>query len=197
MRRLGVSTSHGNVTLWLWVPGLRSRLDGACAPQGARVPGTTRVRIPAARFRVRVLHILVAPSNTEGAGNAGCTPHPLPRVQTKETHAGQHRYAEITPALPAQWLYGLLRALPGVPGFLATIACAACRTEGRHRQIRKLDSSIGEPEPHGLTVRVAPHVLRPDASIATRLTSGDEWPSRPPCRGGLASLNHKLRLSER
>ena len=40
----------------------------------------------------------------------------------KKTHAGQHRYAEITPALPAQWLYGLLRALPGVPGFLATIA---------------------------------------------------------------------------
>jgi hypothetical protein len=27
---------------------------------------------------------------------------------------------------------------------------------------RKLDSSIGEPEPHGLTVRDAPHVLRHD-----------------------------------
>jgi hypothetical protein len=26
------------------------------------------------------------------------------------------------PALPAQWLYGLLRALPGVSGFLATVA---------------------------------------------------------------------------
>src|SRR5581483_9125852 len=49
---------------------------------------------------------------TEGAGNAGCTPHPLPCVQTKKTHAGQHRYAKITPALPAQRLYGLLRALP-------------------------------------------------------------------------------------
>src|ERR1700755_502736 len=62
---------------------------------------------------VRAMHILVAPSK-EGAGNAGCTPHPLPCVQNKKTHAGQHRYAEITPALPAQWLYGLLRALPGV-----------------------------------------------------------------------------------
>jgi hypothetical protein len=40
----------------------------------------------------------------------------------KKTHAGQHRYAEITPALPAQWLYGLLRALPGVPGLLAPVA---------------------------------------------------------------------------
>ena len=39
----------------------------------------------------------------------------------KKTHAGHHRYAEITPALPAQWLYGLLRALPGVPGLLAPV----------------------------------------------------------------------------
>src|SRR5690242_9805736 len=42
--------------------------------------------------------------------------------KTKKTHAGQHRYAEITPALPAQWLYGLLRALAGVPGLLASVA---------------------------------------------------------------------------
>ena len=26
--------------------------------------------------------------------------------KTEKTHAGQHRYAEITPALPAQWFYG-------------------------------------------------------------------------------------------
>src|ERR1700731_3593031 len=58
----------------------------------------------------------------EGAGKAGCTTHPLPCVQNKKTHAGQHRYAEITPAFPAPWLYGLLRALPGVPGLLASVA---------------------------------------------------------------------------
>src|SRR6185503_15484546 len=51
--------------------------------------------------------------------------------------------------------------------------------------------------PHGLTVRIAPHVLRHNASIATRLTSGDEWQSRPPYRGGLTSLNHNFCLSER
>src|ERR1700753_2658190 len=61
----------------------------------------------------------------------------------------------------------------------------------------RLDPSVGGSGPHGLTVRVVPHVLRPNASIATRLTSGDEWPSRPPYRGGLASLNHKFCLSER
>src|ERR1700752_2653107 len=63
--------------------------------------------------------------------------------------------------------------------------------------LHSLDPSVGGSGPHGLTVRIVPHVLRPNASIATRLTSGDEWPSRPPCRGGLTSLNHKLRLSER
>src|ERR1700751_4332581 len=83
----------------------------------------------------------------------------------------------------------LLRALPGVPGLLATIACQL--------EIGRLDSSVGESGPHGLTVRFSTHRLRTGASIATRLTSGDEWPSRPPYRGGLTSLNHKLRLSER
>jgi hypothetical protein len=39
--------------------------------------------------------------------------------------------------------------------------------------------------------------LRRHASIATRLTSGDEWPKRPSCRGGLTSLNHKFAISER
>src|ERR1700731_4833032 len=63
--------------------------------------------------------------------------------------------------------------------------------------LHSLDSSIGEPEPHGLTVRVAPHALRRYASIAARLTSGDEWPSRPSCRGGTSSLNHKFCVSER
>src|SRR6202012_1551075 len=60
----------------------------------------------------------------------------------------------------------------------------------------KVVPCFGGTGPHGLTVRIVPHVLRPDASIATRLTSGDEWPSRPPCRGGLISLNHYFVFSE-
>src|ERR1700761_6453670 len=63
--------------------------------------------------------------------------------------------------------------------------------------LHSLDPSVGGSGPHGLTVRIAPHVLRRHASIAARLTSGDEWPSRPPCRGGMASLNHKFCVSER
>jgi hypothetical protein len=50
----------------------------------------------------------------EGAGNAGCALHPRSRVQNvrrKRTRA--YRYRRSNPAFPAQWLYGLCRALPG------------------------------------------------------------------------------------
>jgi len=57
---------------------------------------------------------------------------------------GHHRYAEITPALPAQWVYGLLRALPGVSGLLATVVSA--------NRIAQLDPSVEGTGPHGLTV---------------------------------------------
>ena len=117
----------------------------------------------------------------------------------KKTHARPTQVRRNHTALPAQWFYGLLRALPGVPGLLAPVVfrSPAFRPVGRNREIGRLDPSVGGSGPHGLTVRAAPHVLRPNTSIATRLTSGDEWPTRPPYRGGLASLNHKFCLSER
>src|SRR6185312_1752447 len=54
------------------------------------------------------------PSKTKGAGNAGCTLHPRSRVQKHmEKRTRAYRYSRNTPAFPAQWLYGLWRALPG------------------------------------------------------------------------------------
>ena len=59
----------------------------------------------------------------EGAGNAGCALHPRSRVQMCRKNAHEHTgSAESNPTFPAQWLYGLLRALPGVSGFLASVA---------------------------------------------------------------------------
>jgi len=48
------------------------------------------------------------------------------------------------PAFPAQWCDGLLRALPGVPGFVS---------HRREWVIHSLDPSVGGTGPHGLTVR--------------------------------------------
>src|SRR6201994_2188316 len=70
-------------------------------------------------------------------------------------------------ALPAQWLDGLLRALPGVPGFLAPVA---------NRSLCSLDPSVGGSGPHGLTVRAAPHALRHDR--VHRSPRNASWRSR-------------------
>jgi hypothetical protein len=48
-------------------------------------------------------------------------------------------------------VYGLLRALPGVPGLLAPVACQLV--------IGRLDPSVGGSGPHGLTVRFGAHHL--------------------------------------
>src|ERR1700675_1934784 len=79
-------------------------------------------RVLAAQF-TRGLPKRFAPQESEGAGNAGCALHPRSRVQNcakKRTRA--YRFSGSDPTFPAQWLYGLLRALPGVSGFLASVA---------------------------------------------------------------------------
>src|SRR5438552_14461195 len=68
----------------------------------------------------RVMQILLPPSKIEGAGNAGCALHPRSRVPRIAQLA--HTSIQVsgnTPTSPAQWLYGLLRALPGGAGLLS------------------------------------------------------------------------------
>src|SRR5437588_10682263 len=50
----------------------------------------------------------------EGAGKTGCLLHPRSRVRFAPTKLHTSiQGSGNTPAFPAQWLYGLLRALPG------------------------------------------------------------------------------------
>ena len=60
---------------------------------------------------------------SEGAGKTGCALHPrsrvrivLSRLHTSIQGSGEH------PAFPAQWLYGLWRALPGRAVLVVTVA---------------------------------------------------------------------------
>ena len=62
----------------------------------------------------------------------------------KRTRA--YRFSGDTPAFPAQWFYGLLRALPGDRAFLPP-------SSARRFASRELDASFGAPGPHGFTVR--------------------------------------------
>ncbi len=62
------------------------------------------------------------PSKEEGAGNAGATIAPAAlRASVESTQASHHRYAERT-GIPCTMVLRLIRVLPGVPGFLATVA---------------------------------------------------------------------------
>jgi hypothetical protein len=47
--------------------------------------------------------------------------------------------------IPRAMVYGLFRALPGVPGLIATVACGITR---------KLDTSVGVSGPHDFAVRI-------------------------------------------
>ena len=88
-----------------------------------------------------------APLRTEGAGNAGCALHPRSRVP-KNAHMAHTSIqgSGNTPTSPAQWLYGLLRALPGERAFLPPSLA--------RNLLRKLDASIAAPGPHDFAVRL-------------------------------------------
>jgi hypothetical protein len=72
---------------------------------------------------------------------ARCTRKPCAQ---KKQNAHKGSQGTETSGIPCAMVLRLLRDLPGVPGFLATVAC-----ELPHR----LDPSVGGTGPHGLTVR--------------------------------------------
>jgi hypothetical protein len=70
------------------------------------------------RTSARVLSATSRPLPSEGAGNAGCTLHPRSRVQiTQQMRTRAYRFSGGNPTFPAQWCYGLLRALLGDRAF--------------------------------------------------------------------------------
>ena len=79
---------------------------------------------------------------------AQCTRSLVCAYGVKYAHEYSQRRHRKHPAFPTQWFYGLLRALPGAPGFLATVTCAT-----RTRR-SKLDISVGMPGPHGCAVHI-------------------------------------------
>src|SRR6476661_2242549 len=67
------------------------------------------------------------PLRSEGAGKTGCLLHPRSRVRFAHNKLHTSIQGSVnTPAFPAQWLYGLLRALPE-NGSFASVACEKLR----------------------------------------------------------------------
>ena len=77
------------------------------------------------------------------------------RVQKKSTRQN-HRYEPERPAFPAQWFYGLLRALPGETSFVVTVPCDAGSvvTSATMRKRIARGTCIGAPGPHDFAVRI-------------------------------------------
>src|SRR5215212_8502495 len=96
----------------------------------------------------RGLHLRLPSSKAEGAGKTGCLLHPWSRVRFALTkrHTSIQGSAN-TPAFPAQWLYGLLRALPGERLFCLRRPREAFTPLG-------LSASTATPKPHDFTVRL-------------------------------------------
>src|SRR5437868_8918180 len=110
----------------------------------------------------RGLHLRLALFEIEGAGKTGCLLHPRSRVRFAPTKLHTSiQGSGNTPAFPAQWPYGLLRALPGERLF--------CLRRRRDTS-RQLNASTAAPEPHDFAVRFRRVRLAPFTSIASHRT---------------------------
>ena len=100
-----------------------SRRDGFRARATAR-PGMTKTgratptRHACAFPRHHLPEFCLASPQWRAQGVPGAKPHPRPCVRNEEAHKQVTTGWPDSPALPAQWCYGLFRALPGDRAFL-------------------------------------------------------------------------------
>jgi hypothetical protein len=135
-RRLGGAKRYPSVSVFM-SDGFRSALP------------ILRIRLrDLAALIARGLHLRLSLQNLEGAGKTGCLLHPRSRVRFAQTkgHTSIQGSWSI-PAFPAQWLYDLLRALPGERLF-------CLRRHERSFASLGLSASTATPEPHDFAVRV-------------------------------------------
>jgi hypothetical protein len=98
----------------------------------------------------------------EGAGKAGCPPHPWSACNKK--HAAEPQVQADHPAFPAQWLYGLYVIFP--------VTMLGCHRHPAGHDLARLSACIGAPEPHDFAVRT--HAAR-----RAKIAPGDVRPSHP------------------
>jgi hypothetical protein len=124
-----------------------------------------------AAFRVRVLLRTFAPLKSEGAGNAGRQCTRKPRVQNKNAHELVTTGSPAHTGIPCTMVLTAYSALPGEPGFVATIP-AQCEA------LSRVDASVGASGPHGFAVRSSPRTPCEGTSVHRSLprVRGDREP---------------------
>jgi len=122
----------------------------------------------------------------EGAGKAGCRPHPWPASNKKSWRQSPQAWPNIRPSL-RDGFNGVLRALPGNRAFLLPSSARS--------SLADLTPASGCQDHTTSPCARAPFVrtkIRAQrlASIAARLTSGDDWPKRPSSSRRDAGIMH-------
>ena len=132
----------------------------------------THLRIPAAHS-ARALQI-VSPNEKRAQGMPGaCCTRGLLCNSAREVRTRAYRYSRSIPASPAQWFYGLCRALPGdeflLPPSSANLRRSRARSGSQH--LRRLDASHGRQD----------HTVLPyaSASFVCRATDRSRAKARP------------------
>ncbi len=122
----------------------------------ARNDAGARLRILAARLRPGYAS---NPALIENRGRRESRVRAAPavsRAKRVEKRTRAYRFSGNSPAFPAQWFYGLCRALPGDRAFLSpSLAKIASR---------KLDAGVEASGPHDFAVRRASALVRSAAS---------------------------------
>src|SRR5438067_12537737 len=119
----------------------------------ALLPSSTDIR-PRSRgtFRPRFANSLaLSNQRAQGKPGADCTRGLVCKIaHCRRTRA--YRFSRNSPAFPAQWLYGLLRALPGERALLPPSPC--------EKLPARLSASNAAPGPHDFAVRLGVFVRR-------------------------------------
>jgi hypothetical protein len=121
----------------------------------------THPRLPATEIRPGDAKI-VSPIYSEGAGNAGRSMRPQPRVVVENTRVSHHGHTGNTRHSPRNGFTASFE-LSLVIGLFVTIISAT------HKHCRQLDISVEMSGPHDFAVRLSVHSSRArQASIASR-----------------------------
>jgi len=124
------------------------------------------------RRRARAVHHS-CPRNREGAGKAGCRPHPWPASKWKSWRQSPQVWPNIRPSLRNGFTaYSALSPETGL----------SCPRHSRSHRTRELDLSVGRPGPHAFTVRADDARLaspaRPSHPASTFVTTRTPLSSR-------------------
>ena len=141
----------------------------------------------------RVLHACVP--RQEGAGKAGCPFAPAAsHADEKSIRVSPPQGRRFTPAFPAQWFYGFLRALPGVHDSSVTVTCRSQRVgpSGPTSRTCRFSASQGAPGPHDFAVRAdVVRLTTPLRPSHPALNVRDDA-QRPSDRGGMGGNSHRI-----